>query len=193
VFTARQKVLTYLTKTRTASAREIARGLKISPEAVRHHLRVLVADGRLELSFMRGREGRGRPEKVYSLPRTALGDNLAALSDAALSEAGAAVQADALAKRLAGESGFADQPLSRRLNMTVEKLNKMNYHARWEAGHQGPRLIFGHCPYAAILEKHPELCRMDAALIEQLMGDEAVQMFRIGRDGSSTCVFALGQ
>jgi hypothetical protein len=34
---------------------------------------------------------------------------------------------------------------------------------------------------------------MDAALIEQLMGDEAVQMFRIGRDGSSICVFALGQ
>ncbi len=193
MFTARQKVLTYLTKTRTASAREIARGLKISPEAVRHHLRVLVADGRLEISFVRGREGRGRPEKVYSLPRTALGDNLAALSDAALSEAGMAVQVDALAKRLTGDSGFADQPVSRRLNMTVEKLNKMNYHARWEAGSKGPRLIFGHCPYAAILEKHPELCRMDAALIEQLMGDEAAQMFRIGRDGRSSCVFALGQ
>ena len=83
--------------------------------------------------------------------------------------------------------------MSRRLNLAVEKLNKMNYHARWEAGSQGPRLIFGHCPYAAILEKHPELCRMDAALIEELMGDEAVQMFTIGKDGSSTCVFALGR
>ena len=193
MITARQKVLTYLTKTRTASAREISRGLKMSPETVRHHLRVLVAEGRLEVSFVRGREGRGRPEKVYSLPRAALGDNFAALSDAALTEAGASVQVESLAKRLAGADTFAEQTISKRLNRTVEKLNKMNYHARWEAGPQGPRLIFGHCPYAAILEKHPELCKMDAAFIEELMGDDAVQIFRIGKDGSSTCVFALGR
>jgi predicted ArsR family transcriptional regulator len=100
---------------------------------------------------------------------------------------------DALARRLAGDSHFADHPIVKRLNLTVERLNQMNYHARWEAGPQGPRLIFGHCPYAAILEKHPELCRMDAALLGELMGDDAVQLFRIGKDGSSTCVFALGR
>ncbi len=54
--TARQRVLNYLTKNRTASAREVARGLKMSIETVRHHLRVLVADGRLEAEFARGRE-----------------------------------------------------------------------------------------------------------------------------------------
>lgn len=192
MITARQKVLTYLTKTRTASAREIARGLKMSPATVRHHLRVLVAEGQLEMSFVRGREGRGRPEKVYSLPRAALGDNLSALGEAVLSEAGTAVQMDALARRLAANASFGDQPIARRLNLTVEHLNKMNYHARWEAGRQGPRLIFGHCPYAALIAKHPELCKMDEALIEELMGDAAAQMFKIGKDGSSTCVFALG-
>ena len=193
MITARQKVLIYLTKTRTASAREISRGLKMSPATVRHHLRVLVSDGRLEMSFVRGREGRGRPEKVYSLPRAALGDNLSALGDAVLVEAGTAVQMEALAKRLVGNTSFADQPISKRLNLAVEALNKMNYHARWEAGPKGPRLIFGHCPYAAIIEKHPELCRMDEALLATLMGDDAVQMFKIGKDGSSTCVFALGR
>ena len=39
-----------------------------------------------------GRDGKGRPEKVYSLPRAALGDNLAALSDVLLAEAGSGVQ-----------------------------------------------------------------------------------------------------
>jgi predicted ArsR family transcriptional regulator len=67
----------------------------------------------------------------------------------------------------------------------------MNYHARWEAGSQGPRLIFGHCPYAALIGKHPELCRMDAALLEKLMGEAVTQMFKIGREGSSVCVFVL--
>jgi predicted ArsR family transcriptional regulator len=191
--TVRQKILTYFTKTRTASAREISRSLKMSPATVRHHLRVMTADGRLEISFVRGREGRGRPEKVYSLPRSALGDNLAVLGDAILIEAGVAVQMDALAKRLAGDSSFKDQPIAKRLNSSIEMLNKMNYHARWEAGPQGPRLIFGHCPYAALIGKHPQLCQMDEALLEQLMGDSVAQMFKIGKEGSSLCVFALGR
>jgi predicted ArsR family transcriptional regulator len=190
--TARQKVLAYLTKNRTASAREIARALKMSAATVRHHLRVMTGDGRLEMSLVRQREGRGRPEKVYSLPRAALGDNLSALGDAALTEGGTSVRMEALAKRLAGEADFSDQPAAKRLNLTVEKLNEMNYHARWEAGPQGPRLIFSHCPYAAIIAKHPELCRMDEVLLNELMGDAARQMCKIGKDGSLLCVFALG-
>jgi predicted ArsR family transcriptional regulator len=191
--TARQKILSYFTKSRTASTREIARALKMSPATVRHHLRLLTADGRLELISVRGRDGRGRPEKIFALPRAALGDNLSALSDALLTEAGAGVQMEALAKRLAGGSTFADQPLARRLNLTVEKLNQMNYHARWEAGSEGPRIVFSHCPYAGILEKHPELCKMDQAMLRELMGEPAAQIFKTGREGSSVCVFVVGR
>jgi len=86
--TVRQKVLTYFTKTRAASAREVARALQLSAATVRHHLRVLASDGRLELTSAGGRDRKGRPEKFYSLPRSSLGDNLAALSHALLTEAG---------------------------------------------------------------------------------------------------------
>lgn len=193
MITARQKVFAYLTKNRTASAREISRALKMSAATVRHHLRVMVADGRLEISFVRRREGRGRPEKVFSLPSSAFGNNLSVLSDIVLSEAGPAVRMESVAKQLAGNTNFANQPMAKRLGLTVDKLSSMNYHARWEAGPQGPRLIFGHCPYAAILEKHPELCQMDESLLKELMGDSATQIFKIGKDGSSVCVFALGR
>ena len=191
--TARQKILAYFAKSRTASTREISRALRMSPATVRHHLRVLSSDGRLELTSVRGRDGRGRPEKVYSLPRAALGDNLAALSDAFLTEAGPRVQMEPLATRLVGEASFADQPLAKRLSLTVEKLNQMNYHAHWEAGSEGPRIIFGHCPYAAILEKHPELCRMDQSMLQRMMGQSARQIFRMGKEGSSVCVFVIGR
>jgi len=191
--TARQKVLTYLNKSHTASVREVARALKMSPANVRHHLRVLVSDGRLEISSIREREGRGRPEKVYSIPQAALGDNLSVLSDALWMEAGSSVRVEALAKRLSGESDFKSQPMAKRLNLIVEKLNQMKYHARWEAGSQGPRIIFGHCPYAAIIERHPELCRMDEALLEELMGQSAEQLSKIGQDKSLQCVFAMGR
>ena len=191
MLTARHKVLAFLTRTRTASVREIARALKMSAANVRHHLRVLVSDGRLELASVRERGHRGRPEKVYSLPRAALGDNLSTLSDALLTEAGSRVRMEALAKRLVGESDFASQPVVKRLNLVVEKLNQMNYHARWEAGPEGPRVILGHCPYAAIIERHPELCSMDAAMLKDLMGQSAEQLSKIGQEKSLTCVFAM--
>ncbi|MDQ3007480.1 MAG: ArsR family transcriptional regulator [Chloroflexota bacterium] len=193
VTNSRHKVLAYLTRTRTASVREIARALKMSAANVRHHLRVLVSDGRLQVVPVGEHNHRGRPEKLYSLPRAALGDNLSALSDALLAEAGVKVRVEALAKRLIGESDFANQPIVKRLNLVVEKLNQMNYHARWEAGREGPRVILGHCPYAAIIERHPELCKIDAALLKDLMGQSAEQLSKIGQDKSSACVFVMGR
>ena len=190
--TARQKVLNYFSKARTASAREISRSLKLSAATVRHHLRVLVSDGRLELASVRGRDDRGRPEKVYSLPKSALGDNLGMLSDALLAEAGPSFLTEVVAAHLAGESNFAGQPLAKRLTSTVEKLNQMHYHAHWEAGSEGPRFVFGHCPYAAILGKHPELCGMDHALLKNLTGQPVTQISRTGKEGSSVCVFVVG-
>ncbi len=190
VTTVRRKILAYMTKYRTSSAREISRGLKMSAATVRHHLRILLSDGRLESASVRLRAARGRPEKVYSIPLAALGDNLSALSEALLAETGRTVGIEALAKRLAGESDFASQPIARRLNLVVEKLNQMNYHARWEAGSDGPRAIFGHCPYAAIVARHPELCKMDALLLEKMMGASAKPLTTI-REGSSSCVFAM--
>lgn len=68
----------------------------------------------------------------------------------------------------------------------------MNYHARWEAGAEGPRVIFGHCPYAAIIARHPDLCRMDKALLEEWMGRSADQFAKIEIEGSLVCVFGIG-
>jgi predicted ArsR family transcriptional regulator len=191
--TARQKVLTYFNKSSSASSREIGRALQMSSATVRHHLRVLVSEGRLELTSVRGRDRRGRPEKIYSLPRTALGDNLSALSDALLTHAGSSVRMEALGKHLAGDADSASPPLAKRLNLTVEKLNQMNYHAHWEAGSEGPRLIFSHCPYAAVVGKHPELCAMDHALLKECLGRPVAQIFKTGEEGSSVCVFAVGR
>ncbi|HSM72914.1 MAG TPA: winged helix-turn-helix transcriptional regulator [Anaerolineales bacterium] len=185
--TARQKILTYLAKNRAASAREISRGTKMSAATVRHHLRMMSADGRLEVESEQRLEGRGRPQKIYTIPRAMLGDNLSMLGDALLTEAGSRLKMEALAKRLAGESDLADQPIARRLNQAIEKLNQMNYHARWEAGPEGPRILFGHCPYAAIVEKHPELCEMDASLISQMTSRSVLKETRPETQKSSIC------
>jgi predicted ArsR family transcriptional regulator len=82
-------------------------------------------------------------------------------------------------------------PTAKRLDLT-SNLNQMNYHSHWEGG-SGPRIIFSHCPYAAIIEKHPELCRMDATILKELMGQSTRQIFRTGQEGSSVCVFVMGR
>jgi predicted ArsR family transcriptional regulator len=90
------------------------------------------------------------------------------------------------------EFSFAGEPVAKRLNLVVEKLNQMNYHTRWEAGAGGPRILFGHCPYAAIIARHPALCKMDESLLTQLMGQPAEQLSKIGQNKSLLCVFAIG-
>lgn len=187
--TARQKVLAHLKKTRSASAREIARALKMSAPNVRHHLSVLCSDGRVEFTEVRLREGRGRPEKTYSLSQATLGDNLPALADALLGAEGFNFQPENLASKILSPVQFANLPITRRLALLIEKLNAMNYQARWEASAEGPRVILGRCPYSKIIEGHPELCQMDAALLKGALGGEMEQTAKIEKS-RGTCAFA---
>lgn len=168
--TSRQKILAHLKKTRSASVREIARALKLTAPNVRHHLSVLCSDGRVEMASVNNREGRGRPEKVYSLSQAALGDNLLALTEAVLTEAGSTLNMEAVARLILDENQFAGQSMNKRLALLVEKLNQMHYQAHWEAGAGGPRVILGRCPYARIIDGHPEICSMDAVMLKNALG-----------------------
>jgi len=191
VTTARQKVLAHLKKTRSASAREIARALKMSAPNVRHHLSVLRSDGRVEFAAIHNREGRGRPEKLYSLSQAALGDNLSALADAILSAEGFRLKVESVARKILDPGQFANLPVTRRLALLVEKLNEMNYQARWEAGAEGPRVIFGRCPFAKIIENHPELCKVDSAMLEISLGRPIIQITKNETSVRGSCPFVF--
>jgi predicted ArsR family transcriptional regulator len=188
--TTRQRILSHLKKTRTASAREIARALNLSAPNVRHHLGVLGLDGRVEVVTVARQGERGRPEKLYSLSQAALGDNLSALTEALLAEAGRRVEWEAVAGRILGAEDLSSLPIAVRLRVLIEKLNRMHYQARWEAGADGPRVIFGCCPYAAVIEKHPELCQMDVRVIENVLGRDVRQLGKIEK-AQGLCVFAV--
>ena len=190
MITARHKVLAHLKKTRAASAREIARALRMSTPNVRHHLSVLCSDGRVEFTALNNREGRGRPEKMYSLSQAALGDNLSALVNALLTDAGSRLNIEAVASRILNSSQFANLPVTKRLVLLVEKLNEMHYQARWEAGAEGPRVIFGRCPYAKVIEGHPELCKMDASMLKNALGNKVEQTAKIDAV-QGVCIFVV--
>lgn len=191
---ARQKILAFLKKQNIATATEIGAALRVTSANARHHLSLLAADGLVEAVSLRGQGQRGRPRKIYRLGNAVLGDNLAGLADALLAQVlpeEAQSTLDALGRVLAGPPPERSTPLMRRLALTVARLNAMRYHARWEAHITGPRLALGHCPYAAIIARRPELCRMDAVLLQTLLGTGVEQLAKLEQTetGNVYCLF----
>ena len=200
MITARQRVFNCLKKHHSASAAQIGRGLDMSAATVRHHLSILLGDGRITLIGELRRRGRGRPVKIFGLSEKSLGDNFPLLSDVILGELLEGFSPvkqekviNAIAKKFARQFGDDNLniPIAKRLVIIVDKLNELHYQARWEAGAQGPHIFFAHCPYAAIIDKHPELCKMDESLLGELVSAQARQLAKIGQQpiGSLYCVF----
>jgi predicted ArsR family transcriptional regulator len=197
--TTRLRILDHIRKTQTAWVRELSRLMGMTGANIRHHLAVLEANDLIEV-VTRRQEGRGRPVQVYGLSRRVLGDGLdnlaGALLNAWLGDATASevdVHLRSMAEQMAGLADIK-APIVQRLARTVARMNELHYQARWEAGAAGARLILGHCPYAAIIQAHPELCRMDAILLEMRLGSpvEQITKLQLNDKGLPFCAFILG-
>jgi len=201
--TSRQRILAYLKLHNGASSTELSRALGVTPANARHHLSILVADGRVKLLGVRLGEMGGRPVKVYGQGNAALGDSLAGLAQALLSQLQAGRTANeqeeflhALAMRVvpshANEKGTH---ITRRLALTIERLNELGYASRWEAHAAAPRIIFERCPYAAVIARHPELCRMDRMILALQLDLSVEQTACLEKNarGTTFCQFAVGR
>lgn len=205
--TSRQKVLDYIQAHSVTSAREISQALKMTQANARHHIHILLSQGLLEKAGVRQQLGKGRPMSLYRLSQQAIGDNLHLLLNAVLillSERHEAETYESILKKIAGylaETGDENLsrtssttlPLSRRLVAAIQILNHLKYQARWEAHQHGPHIILGRCPYQRVLPLHPELCRIDLYLLEQITLSEMRQIEKLSKDasGSTFCSFHL--
>ncbi len=195
--TTRERILELLAENHTASAPELSRTLGVTEANVRHHLGVLAWAGQVEVVGETPGGGRGRPVHRYMLTRAAQPHGLGRLASALLEDLGGGKRQAAglarLAARLAGEADEPRGPLTGRLTHAAERLTALGYESHWEAHTDGPQILLGRCPYAAILDDHPELCRMDAQLLETLTGEAVEQTAKIARrpEGPAACVFAL--
>jgi predicted ArsR family transcriptional regulator len=207
VKTSRQRLLDYVQTHQPVSAVEIGLALHMTGANARHHLSILEEQGRVEMFGQRKPKGKGRPTNLYSLSEKVRGQNLDKLAHALLKEMlgglpqeeqGGALQriADRMSEGTPTEAARkTNRTLTRRLNDTIRFLNDQNYLARWEAHAESPHLIFGNCPYAAILSDHPELCQIDVHLLESLLDSPVELIARLERDprGAPHCVFMVGK
>jgi predicted ArsR family transcriptional regulator len=212
VKTSRQRLLAYIQAQQVVTVQDLSRALQMTPANARHHLAILAEQGLVETVSVRPTKGRGRPAKRYRLSERAAGHNLDRLSCALLDELSQMLPEEErvegmkrIARRLTGEApgkaveapDRAGRPvgLAQRFFQAIQRLNEMHYQARWEAHAEAPHVILGRCPYAAILDEHPELCQMDAQLLEILLELPARQTARQAVDSNGTvfCKFVVGR
>ncbi|QYK50488.1 MAG: helix-turn-helix domain-containing protein [Anaerolineales bacterium] len=187
----RQSILDYLASRGSASAQQMAQAFGMSTQNLRRHLRILEQRGLIAVS-QPAASGRGRPQLTYSLTAQAQPDHLAGLSSALLSGLRPA-SLRPLAQRLLGGAPRAARNTSQRLVAAMRQLEPMGYRPRWEARPGGPQVVLGHCPFAAIIDQHPELCQVDAHMLEELLGTDAEQASKLqpGPQGTLQCVFRI--
>jgi predicted ArsR family transcriptional regulator len=204
--TVRQRLLEYLEQRQRATALDLSQALKMTSANARHHLEILRSEGVVEVVGTRKAHGRGRPAQLYGIRQAEQAHNLERLSSALLDEllneltpVQSELVLQRVASRLAGNTASSDgagklsRNPARRLSELVLQLNRMHYQARWEAHADSPRMLLNHCPYAALLTDHPELCRLDAFFLEAASGFSARQIARLEPNslGGKQCIFAL--
>lgn len=178
---AEHRVLDHLKRAGRARAQAIARTLRVTPMAVRHHLAVLERAGLVQTT--RQRRGVGRPVHLYSLTATAeaffpkrYGDfarnllrHLAAVDgEAKVARLFQRMKNEAVAgyaPRLAGKS------LRARVAAVARLLTEAGYMADWKQ--VGPRtfqLTERNCAISCVAQECRYACESELALLQALLG-----------------------
>lgn len=188
----RQHILDHLEQHGSASARQLAQAFGMTAANLRRHLRILQSRGLVAVFSHQAAVGRGRPQQRFVLSAAAQGPNFEPLVKALLQ----ALPADSdalkqLAQQLLGDHPAPTGQSTRRLLTVVKRLTPLGYKPRWEAKPQGPEVVLGRCPYANIIAAHPELCQMDAHMLESLLGTQVEQTAKLqpGPQGLPLCIF----
>jgi len=197
--TTRYRLIEYIRVKKVVSAAELARVLRITAADARHHLASLEDEGVVVVVDTRV-QGRGRPTQLYRLTRDYNRHSLDALTGAVLNvwlgDVTETEREGALRKIADSLTAGWNHPggnLTQRLTYTVRRLNEMNFLARWEAHIEAPRILMTHCPFALVVTDHPEICQMDAFVINNLLGQPVTRISSMGRcaTGGMQCIFRL--
>lgn len=185
----RQRILDYLEQRGSATATQLALAFGMTAANVRRHLGILAREDLVQIQGTQAPGGRGRPDVLYILKPLS---DLEPLTRALLRSQGGR-RAKALATELIGNQTPPSGPATKRLVNAVQELTPLGYKPHWEARPQGPQIVLGRCPYASIIADHPELCQMDAHMLEHLLGVEVEQTAKLARSpqGTPQCVFRI--
>ncbi len=173
----RQRILQVIRERGKATVAELAEVLGMAPVSVRHHLDILQGDGLICVDGVRRRSGAGRPQHVYTLTPEAsrfFPKNYDEVMHHLLEELKATLSPEAVdtllqhvAQRMTAD--YREESGKTPVEELLRFLSDRGYMPRIEEAGEGDVLHITNCPYADIVTKHEELCRLDAYLISRLL------------------------
>jgi predicted ArsR family transcriptional regulator len=198
----RERVTRLLLERGDATAGELGAALGLSPAAIRRHLDAMLADGLVVARErpVRGRRGRGRPAKVFTLTDTAresLPHHYDDLAGAALrwirstgGDGAVAAFAEAQVAALEGRCRTAmaeagDDPFAR-AEALAGALTAEGYAAGASVIASGGQLCQHHCPVAHVAAEFPQLCEAETQVISRLVGTHVQRLATIA-NGDGVC------
>ncbi len=207
VHAVRKQILQILKERGGATVAELADALGMAAVSVRHHLDILQGDNLIAVDRLERKGNVGRPQQVYALTPEAnehFPDNFAGLAAGLLIQMKQFLPEDqvnlafeSIAKEIAQELPVQDidsADVEARLTQVTAFLSERGYLARWERqeSDEGPFFLLHkhNCPYAGISGEHPELCRMDQRLIDELVGSHCERTQSM-RDDEHCCTYRV--
>lgn len=199
----RDRVLRLLLERGRATASQLAGELDIGPAAVRRHLEAMLADGEVTVRArpVGGRQGRGRPAKVFALTEVArqrvATHSYDDLANAALRWIAAQGGTDAVsafaatrvarleARCRAAVDRAGDDPLAR-AEALAYALSIEGYAATASTIASGGQLCQHHCPVAQVAAEFPQLCEAETEVISRLVGTHVQRLATIAH-GDGVC------
>ena len=181
-----------------ANVDALAEAAQVSPVTVRHHLNSLQADGLIQSDSVR--RSVGRPYYVYSLSEK--GQELfpkryVRLTNRLMEELKTHLPPDTVQQVLSSvvdsvleeyRGEYENLSFEERLDFLVELLADEGFLATWEKTEGGYLLTEFSCPYLALAEAHSEICKIDQALIINVL-DVPIQQNSCMLGGSGCCAF----
>ena len=148
---------------------QVAESTGLHPNTVRSHLEVLVASGAVQREPLAS-SGRGRPKHAYRpmggpSPHQTLAKALTA-QFAGVADAAMIAQTAEHWSEFIGEPATATSP-AEAVVVVVDELNQLGFAA--EEGLIGDIIVLRNCPYADLVEDHPVVCDVHAALLTRLL------------------------
>lgn len=195
----RQLILEILKARGQATVDGLAGALGLTPMTVRHHLGILEERDLIVSEVERGRVG--RPHYVYRL--TPAADELfprayhllAERVLAKIKEQYGVDEARAILQAVAGDLAashadeVADRPLSERLVRVEDIMAAEGFQVRLGDGQQAVVEVCN-CAYRHVAAQHPEVCELDHALMEGLLG-QPLERVKHAPAGDDCCRFVV--
>jgi DeoR family transcriptional regulator, suf operon transcriptional repressor len=202
----RSELLLALKRSGQLTAKELAAELRLSLNAVRHHLKELELEqlvvherqqrgvGAPVFAYRLAPAGEARFPRRYEEPLSQVLDHVVAREGRAAAVGMLEHQFEELGRRLAGVVEGAS-PVER-LRAVARVLSDEGYMAEWGTAAEGGKLAEHNCPIKLVAERFPEICAAEARFLAAALGGSIERRTHM-LEGCGTCEydvkFAEGQ